>query len=269
MDFNRQTDVSDQIHRAPVDSEHYSYRDGRDHRSLVLCDHATNRIPAELGNLGLPPEERNRHIGYDIGALPLAQAIAQRLSAPIFWPAWSRLVADVNRAPKSLDVVPPISDGTMVPGNQALDESAQADRIARYHTPYHDAISRHLDHTKASGQRPIMLAIHTMTDCLREEGVPRTMQASVLWLDDDVIGDQLARPLIDWLCLEGLSVGDNSPYDCNELKSMCYTLDHHARRRGLPYLLIEVRQDLLDGPEAIERWAELLVRGLRAVCRSA
>lgn len=251
------------------ESAHYYRLDGADPRWLVLCDHATNRIPAELGDLGLPACELQRHIAWDLGALPLAQAIALRLDAPLFWHAWSRLVVDPNRPPGSEEVVPPISDGTVVPANQGLDEAGRAERLARYHTPYHEAIRRHLDQAEAAGQRPIVLAIHTMTDCLRTEGIPRAMHVSVLWLADEVIGDQLARPLIDWLSREGLPVGDNSPYDCNELQSMCYTLDHHARPRGLPYLLIEVRQDLLDSSDAVECWAERLVRGLRAVCLSA
>lgn len=35
---------------------------------LLLCDHASNAIPSELASLGLPPEQLERHIAYDIGA---------------------------------------------------------------------------------------------------------------------------------------------------------------------------------------------------------
>ena len=35
---------------------------------LLLCDHASNRIPAEFGRLGLPEGELERHIAWDIGA---------------------------------------------------------------------------------------------------------------------------------------------------------------------------------------------------------
>ncbi|MDB2626847.1 hypothetical protein N9Y64_05730 [Alphaproteobacteria bacterium] len=38
-------------------------------RFLIICDHASNFVPPELNALGLPPEELNRHIAYDIGAL--------------------------------------------------------------------------------------------------------------------------------------------------------------------------------------------------------
>jgi predicted N-formylglutamate amidohydrolase len=37
---------------------------------LVLCDHATNIVPADVagGDLGLPPADMNRHIAWDLGA---------------------------------------------------------------------------------------------------------------------------------------------------------------------------------------------------------
>lgn len=244
---------------------HYGYRDGSNRRLLVLCDHATNRIPTELGNLGLPPEELNRHIAYDIGALPLAKAIAARLSAPMFWHAWSRLVVDPNRYPTCREVVIPQSDLTVVPANQGLCEARRSERIARYHTPYHAAIREHLDVAAAAGERPVLLAIHSMTPMKREDRRPREMQTAVLRLEDES-GQRLAGPLIDWLRGQTLTVGDNDPYSAIELNSMGYTLDHHGRARGLPYLLVEVRQDLLEQPEAIEAWADQLVAGFRAVC---
>lgn len=244
---------------------HYGYRDGSNRRVLVLCDHATNRIPAELGNLGLPPVELERHIAHDLGALPLAQAIAARLSGPLFWHGWSRLVVDPNRYPTCREVVIAQSDLTVVPANQDLDAAARAQRIARYHAPYHAAIRRHLDAAAAAGERPLLLAIHSMTPMKREDQRPRTMQTAVLRLEDES-GQRLARPLIDWLRGAGLTVGDNDPYSAIELQSMGYTLDHHARARDLPYLLIEVRQDLLAVPHAIEAWADRLTAGFRAVC---
>ena len=35
---------------------------------VLLCEHASPRIPRRLGDLGLPEAERLRHIGWDIGA---------------------------------------------------------------------------------------------------------------------------------------------------------------------------------------------------------
>lgn len=245
--------------------EHYGYRAGADRRWLVLCDHATHHIPAELGELGLPAEEIRRHIGWDLGALDLALAIAEGLQAPIFWHAWSRLVVDPNRAPDAADSVITESDGTPIPANQQLSAAERAERLTRYHQPYHDAIDAYLAAAQQAGESPILLAIHSMTPCLRATPRPRPMQASVLWMDD-AAGQQLARPMLAWLRAQGLIVGDNDPYSCIELATMGYTLDRHGCRRQLPYLLIEVRQDLLEDPAAIQRWADRLIDGFRAVC---
>ena len=43
---------------------------------LILCDHASNEIPPEYRDLGLPRAELERHIGYDIGAAAMTEAIA-------------------------------------------------------------------------------------------------------------------------------------------------------------------------------------------------
>ncbi|MBX9456373.1 MAG: hypothetical protein KL863_10320 [Rhizobium sp.] len=43
---------------------------------LILADHATNRLPAEYGDLGLQPSSFERHIAYDIGVEPLTRALA-------------------------------------------------------------------------------------------------------------------------------------------------------------------------------------------------
>ena len=42
---------------------------GRGHgRLILLCDHASNRIPEEYVGLGLEAAQFERHIAYDIGA---------------------------------------------------------------------------------------------------------------------------------------------------------------------------------------------------------
>ena len=51
-----------------------------DIRFLILCDHASNYVPSELDNLGLPPEHLTRHIAYDPGAVEVARFIADSLN---------------------------------------------------------------------------------------------------------------------------------------------------------------------------------------------
>ena len=49
---------------------------------VLVCDHASNRIPANLDQLGLGSVELSQHIAWDIGAAPVARLLAERLDAP-------------------------------------------------------------------------------------------------------------------------------------------------------------------------------------------
>jgi len=46
---------------------------------LLICDHASSRLPPGYGSLGLPAEEFKRHIAYDIGAEGLTRGLAEKL----------------------------------------------------------------------------------------------------------------------------------------------------------------------------------------------
>ena len=65
-----------------------------DGRFLILCDHASNYVPPELDNLGLPPEHLTRHIAYDPGAVEVARFIADSPELPA---GGSRFFAPADR----------------------------------------------------------------------------------------------------------------------------------------------------------------------------
>src|SRR5215472_6628312 len=50
--------------------------------ALFVCDHASNRLPASYGTLGLTAELLETHIAYDIGAGTVARALADEFGAP-------------------------------------------------------------------------------------------------------------------------------------------------------------------------------------------
>jgi len=64
---------------------------------LLLCDHARNAIPPEMGDLGLSAVDLARHIAYDVGAREVTLALADALDAPAVLSGCSRLVIDRNR----------------------------------------------------------------------------------------------------------------------------------------------------------------------------
>ena len=74
--------------------------------------------------------------------------------------------------------------------------------------------------------------------------------------------------MIDLLTAEtDLCVGRNKPYEVN--MDTDYTVPIHAEGRGLPYVEIEIRQDLIGDEREQLHWAELLSAILpRAVERS-
>jgi predicted N-formylglutamate amidohydrolase len=215
---------------------------------LIVCDHASSALPPEYGSLGLPASEFARHIAWDPGAAPLSEALAARLDAPAVLSTFSRLLIDPNRGTDDPTLVMRLSDGTIVPGNRAVTQSDVAERIARFHDPYHRGIEGAIEAALARGFAPALLSIHTFTPVWR--GEPRPWHAAILWDRDD----RLAHPLINGLREDpGLVVGDNEPYT-GWLQNDC--MHRHGTSRGLAHVLIEVRNDLLVTAEGVTQWCD-------------
>ncbi|HZB57496.1 MAG TPA: N-formylglutamate amidohydrolase, partial [Reyranella sp.] len=112
---------------------------------LLLCDHASKAVPEVLGDLGISESELSRHIGWDIGGLDAAIALAEALDAPLVASGYSRLVIDCNRWPGGEGSTPEVSDGTPVPANKGLTKAEVDARAEACFWPYHREVHRHLD----------------------------------------------------------------------------------------------------------------------------
>jgi predicted N-formylglutamate amidohydrolase len=224
---------------------------------LILCDHAENVIPEAYGTLGLRPEDLHRHIAYDLGAAEVAERLAGTLGAPAVLSRFSRLLIDPNRGLDDPTLIMQISDGLIVPSNAGLDPEEIGNRIARYYEPYHRAIERGIEAAVAAGKPPVIVSVHSFTQAWK--GTPRPWSVGVLWDKDP----RLALPLLDALrTIPDIEVGDNAPYS-GQLKGD--TLYRHGTKRGLAHALVEVRQDLILGPEGQGEWAMRLARALGKV----
>ena len=224
---------------------------------LLIGDHGGNRVPGALAKLGLPDIELARHIGWDIGVTAMGEALSAALDATFIHQIYSRLVIDCNRDPAAPDAMPTISDGTAVPGNAALDPPARAVRVAAIHSPYQAAIGEAVARRLAVGEPTALVALHSFTPLMK--GIARPWHCGIL---HNGANDTLARAMIAGLRAEGdLVVGDNEPYAMDRID---YTIPRHAFAAGLPYVEIEVRQDLLGDAAGIAAWAARLARLLPA-----
>lgn len=226
--------------------------------ALLVCDHAVNTVPQELGGLGLDAQELERHIGWDPGARAVTLELAALLDAPALLAGYSRLVIDPNRSPHSETSILENSDGTIIPGNIGLDADARHDRIAACFRPYHDAIDTMLDGLGA--RCAALLCIHTFTPALAGDGIARPWHASILWGGEQAKFAERIR--IGLGQVTGLNIGNNEPYA--QTPEFGYTAEAHGEVRGLPNLLIEIRQDLLEDENAPRKWASHLAAVLVA-----
>lgn len=228
---------------------------------VLVVDHASNAFPAPWEDLGLAPADRTAHIAWDPGALPVAQAIARRLDAPLFAATVSRLVLDLNRPVGSATLIPAVSETTAIPGNAALSAEARAHRVHAVYEPYHAALDALVERQcRRASAAPAVVAIHTFTPVYK--GVARALHAGILFDRDE----RLARGLIADLRKEpGLVIEANQPY--SPADEVYWTLDRHAVSRGLRNAMIEIRNDEVATAAGQERWADRLASALADVLR--
>ena len=233
------------------------HREGGTSDFLLTCEHAGQAIPQRLDGLGVEPEDLDRHIGWDIGALEVARSMAELLDAALVHQAYSRLVYDCNRMPSAHDAIPEESDGTVIHGNRELsaeDVAARHDEIFR---PYHDRITGMIDLREAEARPTVLGSIHSFTPVF--QGTERPWHVGVLY---GAHAEYPALVLEELLRQEGLVVGDNEPYAIIYGKD--YTIPVHGEERGIPHVEIEIRHDLITDLKGQARMAELLSRVFQA-----
>lgn len=215
-------------------------------RILIIADHASNQLPPDI-DLQIAPEHMQDHIAWDIGSMPVAELLVRDYRHAAVCGAYSRLLVDLNRDHDDVAAIPPASDGIAIAGN-LLGPEERNGRINRYWRPYHDMIARLLD-----AHRPaLILSLHSFTPSLssRPEEV-RPWEVGILYNEDD----RAARLVIPQLQDAGLMVGDQLPYSGKILNA---TMNRHAEKRAIPYLGVEMRQDLVADAPGQERFAVIL-----------
>ena len=224
---------------------------------VIACDHASNAVPPEIGSLDVSDADMRRHIAWDIGAAAITRHLSAAFDAPAILCGTSRLVIDCNRKPRDPTLIPLTSDGTAVPGNAGLAPEQRSHRISAYFDAYHDACRETIAARCAGGGRPLFLAVHSMTD--RMKGKFRPWEIALSSNENRRATDPALALLRK---IDGIVAGDNEPYDMNVDED--YSTPEHALSRGLDYLQVEFRQDLVATPAGQKRFAEIFAPAIAA-----
>lgn len=220
---------------------------------LLIADHASNHVPDGIV-LGVPEETMAEHVAIDIGVAQLARPLCGALGCPAVLGGVSRLVIDLNREEDAAGLIPETSDGRSVPGNAGLTRSERAARIDRYWRPYHD----HIAHRIITGSVKLLISLHSFTPRLATDDSARPWQIGILY-NHDARAARIALPL---LVRAGIAAGDNLPYSGKMLNA---TMNRHGEANRIPYLGIEVRQDLIADAAGVARWSARLAPIIMAV----
>ncbi len=212
---------------------------------LIIADHASNYLPKENNNLGLPISFLRQHIAFDIGVKELSLDLSNRLKCKVIQGEYSRLLIDLNRDLDDPTIIPEIVDRKIIPGNIKLNKSEIKLRIKKIYNKYHNEIDR----TIKTKSVTVILSLHSFNPIFKKK--KRFIEFGILSNEDK----NLSSIIIGQLRLQKLNVGDNKPYKGNLFGDSMY---RHGLSNKLPHALIEVRNDLLSNPTKIKRVSRLL-----------
>ena len=223
---------------------------------VLTCEHAGRAVPAALEGGAPPAADMDRHIAYDVGAAEVARGLAERLDAALALQRYSRLVIDCNRPRHAPDLAPVISDGTTIPFNDGLDEAVLDARWQAIHQPFHRSVTELIE----ARERPTLLAVHSFTRQMQGQP-PRSMAIGLIARQDKTFARTLREAL---LAIDtDLEVVLDAPYQIEDDSD--YTIPTHGEPRGLPHLLLEIRNDLIADAEGVGRMVGLLGAALAKV----
>ena len=228
----------------------------RDVRLVLSCEHASNAVPRAYAQLFRGwGSVLASHRGYDLGALPVARALARALRAPLFATPVTRLLVDVNRTRGHFALFSERS--------RALPELEREGLLARYHAPHWRRVRDAVD-SRDGEARVVHIGVHSFTPVWN--GAPREIDVGLLY--------DPARPAEAAFCEAwaralraaepSLRVRRNAPY---RGVSNCLPT---ALRRELPAarylgLELEMSQALLATASGLARTARVVARALQEV----
>lgn len=208
---------------------------------VLLCEHASNRIPDEYDGLGLSDVERLSHAAWDPGARALTLLLSEALDAVGVASTVSRLVYDCNRPPEAPSAIPEKSELIEVPGNRNLTQADRDARTAAVYVPFCAAVSQVLE---ARGPDTVVVTVHSFTRVYF--GQARKVELGLLHDEDSRLVDAMLGHADR---IPHRQIERNEPYGPSD--GVTHSLRLHALSRGLANVMIEVRNDLLRTDEQV------------------
>ncbi len=220
-------------------------------RVILVCEHASNRVPRELNQLGLSEDQLQSHIAWDPGASDLAQLLSSALDATLIEARFSRLVYDCNRPPEAVSVMPAKTEFCDVPGNQDIGVADRLSRTCDIYLPFHGEFARLIATKRARGIAPVIVTIHSFTPVFN--GETRNVEIGYLHGDDKRLAEAM-------LSVSSKStrydIRLNQPYGPTD--GVLHSIEKQNDDTDIPYVMIEVRNDLLTSNDNRENIYALL-----------
>jgi len=216
---------------------------------VLICEHATNFMPASFEDLGLTKPQLQSHIAWDPGAIETAQMMAQLLDAPLIAAPVSRLIYDCNRPPESTSAMPLSSENQPIPGNANLSMVAKQQRVTDYYRPFEAAVAQRV----SLMGRPLLITVHSFTPVFL--GQQRQVEIGILHDTDSRFADAFLQQT---RLGDDFNIQRNQPYAATD--GVTHTLKHHALSHGLANVMLEIRNDLIASPAQQQFMAAYLAK---------
>ena len=217
---------------------------------VLLCEHASNHIPAPLTTSTQDQDWLHTHWAWDIGVTDVIDALHKNWATPRSWLIFSRLVCDANRPTDEPTCIRKTLEGHALSFNQHLDAEEIDRRTKCYYQPYHDAIDAMIKERLQDGDDFLVLSLHSFTpDYMGEK---RALEIGILY---DIYHED-ARFFFDAFREHNFNVQYNQPW--SGVDGMIFSPHKHGTTNGVTYLRLGFRQDLIDTQTKATAFGEML-----------
>lgn len=222
-------------------------------RTVIICDHASNRVPKSLKNLGLSKKDLQKHVAWDPGTETIGRYMQKALGTPLVLASYSRLVVDLNRGHDNAECMRDESDGVKIPGNKGLTKAQGKQRLDEIFWPYHDVVDAEIEKFLRKKTIPLLMSIHSFTPVMK--GFRRPWHIGVMWDRENPV----ARKLVSNLRKNNpkLTIGENEPYSLKGHGLGKDSIRRHAGKYKIPYIILEFRQDLVGTKAGALKFAKI------------